>query len=114
MIGLFTGCAPYGGVPLILVRAERPPIPGYRVESVDVVSKKEGAFIHGRICRTASGYYQLNRLSVEHLDPDGHLLEAARAYIYGMTSPRSPACGYYSARTAWTVDQADTIRVRRH
>lgn len=113
VIGSFTGCAPYGGAPLISARSERPRIPGYRVESVDIVSKKEGAFIHGRICRTPSGTYQLNRLSVEHLDRNGSRLEAAPAYIYGMTGWRWPACGYYSAQTGWTVDQADIIRVGR-
>ena len=111
VIGPVAGCASYGGAPLILAHLDRPRIPGYRVESVDIVSKKEGALIHGRICRGAPGTYPINRLSVEHLDPDDRVIAAAEAYIYGMTSWRWPACAYYSVQTGWVVDQADTIRV---
>lgn len=104
VIGSVVRCAPYGGAPLILARSDRPRIPGYRVESVDIVSKKEGALIHGRICREVPGTYPINRLSVEHLDHDGCVLAAAEAYVFGMTSWRRPACAYYSAQTGWMVN----------
>jgi hypothetical protein len=38
------------------------------MESVDIVSKKEGVLIHGRICRELLCAYSINRLSVEHLE----------------------------------------------
>ncbi len=110
-LAVSTGCAPYGGAPLIAAHSDRKPIPGYRIANLDIVGKEKGALIHGRICRTNVTAYPISRLSVEHLGPDGRIIERAEAYLYGMSSWRKPACGYFSAETNWKVDRSDTIGV---
>ncbi len=108
---IVSGCVPYGGAPVIAAHSERVPIRGYSVASLDIISRERGVMIHGRICRTDATAYPIRQLSVEHLNPNGELMERTEAHLYGMSSWRKPACGYYSAEPTWQVTAEYTVRV---
>ena len=113
LIGLCSAAcvSPYGGAPLIPAHTVFIPIAGYVVTAADIVSEKEGAMIHGTICRRDVTSFPISQLMIEHVRPGRSDIAREEAYVYGMWSWRWPACGYYTTQTKWRVSLDDTIRI---
>lgn len=103
--------APYGGASLISAPVDLQSSRQLSLRQPDLVAATAGLQVQGMACVAALRPNSHGAgVLVQHMSSDGRVLDTASARVAGLRDGNA-RCGVYSAKTAWKLAPAESIKV---